>query len=115
MNLEKERKHLMKNLKKGYIDLKMYQTLIGGLSVKYDERISKDSDPDPFGDGMPGLGSNSEDEMDITDEISLHDDPDNMEVDMDETVVPSPKITEDPRISINYSDRVQGSTPNKLS
>ena len=53
----------MKDLYKGYIDLIFYQVFIGALSIKYNQRICEDSDPDALGFGCPGLPISDEDEV----------------------------------------------------
>ena len=71
--LIKRRRELMKDLKKRNIDLETFLVSIGAITMKYDSRVRKDNDPDPFGNGVTDATENDELSDDENGELSGHE------------------------------------------
>ena len=68
--LIKRRKDLMIDLRRRNVDLETYIISIGAITMKYDPRVKKDNDPDPFSDGEKEVESDKEN-SELEEEINL--------------------------------------------
>ena len=60
----------MIDLRRRNVDLETYIISIGAITMKYDPRVKKDNDPDPFSDGEKEVESDEEN-SELEEEINL--------------------------------------------